>query len=62
MVKEVTLVFPNVRALWDFAQTLKGTTMEINTSTNTLLCECNGTDIALAQEKYRAIVRQRVKF
>ena len=59
---KVTLLFPNLRALWAFAQEIHVKTMEIQTVNNTLICECKGHDIELAQEKYRAIVKELASF
>ena len=60
MAQKVTLVFPNIRALWEFAQATQIRSMEINTATHTLSCECNGTDLEFAREKYHAVVMERV--
>ena len=55
-VQKVTLVFPTLHQLWDFAQAIRANTTEINSTTRTLICDCNDEDITLAKEKYGAVV------
>jgi hypothetical protein len=59
MAQNVTLVFPNIKALWDFAQAAKIRSMEINTLSRTLVCDSDRAEIQIAQEKYNAIVRHQ---
>jgi len=54
--KKIVLQFPNLQILWNFAQTLRSSSLEINTNNKTLTCACSDTDIALAIEKFRATV------
>jgi hypothetical protein len=39
--KQTLLQFLSLQGLWQFAQTLQATNMEINTREKTLLCECS---------------------
>lgn len=55
--QKVSLVFSSLQQLWAYAQQINAHSIEIITQTKTLICECNDTDIALAREKYNAIVR-----
>lgn len=52
--KQVYLQFSDMRLLWQFAQQLKGKTIEIHTGTQTLLCDCSAEEIRLALTKYGA--------
>ena len=55
--KKVTLIFPSLPQLWNFAQAIRASSIEIISATSTLTCDCNDEDIKLAKEKYGAIVR-----
>jgi hypothetical protein len=39
--------FPSLHKLWQFAQRIKCTSMQINTLDKTLLCNCSEQDLAL---------------
>lgn len=54
MKHTVTLVFPSLFQLWAFAQSIRATSMMINTSHKSLICDCRAMDIELAEEKYSA--------
>ena len=55
-MKKVCLQFPTLYALWEFAQTLKINTIEINTRKKTLTCDCNEEDLNKALTKYKAVI------
>ena len=55
--QKVTLIFPSLRQLWDFAQAIHANSIEIISTTCTLICDCKEADIQLAKEKYGAVVR-----
>lgn len=52
--KKIVLQFPDVYMLWSFAQTLTNNTIEINTRTKTLICDCTDADISQATGKFGA--------
>lgn len=58
MKESVVLQFPTIHQLWAFAQAIHVTSMEIQTAGKILICDCHGTDIELAQEKYGAKLLQ----
>ena len=51
------LIFTSLSQLWSFAQAIKVNSLEIITSTKTLICDCSGVDVEIAQEKYGAKIQ-----
>ncbi len=58
--KKTVLIFPNLHLLWEFAQTIDARSIEIQTATRTLICDCEDADIALAKNKYHAVVKESI--
>jgi hypothetical protein len=58
--KKTILRFPTLYVLWNFAQTLDGESMEVNTNNKTLICNCTDSEIATAVETYRATVLEEI--
>jgi len=56
----ISLQFPDMRLLWQFAQTLTSKSIEINTHTNMLICDCSTEEITLATTQYRARILEGV--
>lgn len=56
--KETRIRFGNLYALWNFAQSIRVTKMEINTRDRILICHCTEVEISLAIDKYGAEVLQ----
>lgn len=56
--QKVTLIFPSLRHLWEFAQAIQVNSIEIIAKTSTLICDCKDADVQLAKEKYGAVVRE----
>jgi len=56
--QKVSLIFPDLKRLWAFAQAIHAPSLEIIASTKTLICDCEDLDIQLAQEKFGARVVQ----
>jgi len=52
--KQVRLQFFDMRSLWQFAQQLTSKSIEINTTTKTLLCDCSEAEIQLAKTNHGA--------
>jgi len=55
-MKQVTLQFPDLHLLWQFAQTLTNHTIEIHTETKTLTCTCLEYDVFRATSKFKAMI------
>jgi hypothetical protein len=53
-MKRVTLLFPDTKSLWAFAQTLQGDHIQINSSERKLTCNCTETEISKALIQYSA--------
>lgn len=56
--KEIRIRFDSLYALWNFAQSIHITDMEINTIDKVLICHCTEVEISLAIDKYGAEVLQ----
>ena len=54
MLKKVTLVFKTIFILWAFAQAINSNDFEVNTTNNTLTCDCDDDDVQLAITEYGA--------
>jgi len=53
---KIQLRFPNLHVLWSFAQSIKSTSLEIDTAHKLLTCYCTESEISLAIEKFNAEV------
>ena len=58
MSTKTTLRFPNVYMLWQFAQTVQATSIEINTVNYTLTCNCTENEVAAAIKNFKAELLQ----
>ena len=54
-LEKIHLVFPDLRALWAFVESLSARNLEINTGKKTLTCFCHQQDISIAISKFKAI-------
>ncbi len=52
--KGIALRFPDMYKLWQYAQKLTSKSFEVNTHTNTLICDCSEKEINLAITVYGA--------
>ncbi|RYF85651.1 MAG: hypothetical protein EON98_06010 [Chitinophagaceae bacterium] len=60
MPKQQTLIqFRSLPQLWKFAQRIQVSSMEINTRSQTLLCECSEMELALIEE-YEGKILDRI--
>jgi hypothetical protein len=59
MKQKVTIVFPSIIQLWQFVNTTNIPSVEINTTNNTLYCECEIRNILLAENAFNARVVER---
>jgi len=53
-MNQVTLEFPDLYNLWQFAITLTDHSIQIQTSTKTLTCSCTDIDVRKAINHYKA--------
>lgn len=56
MSNSIAFQFPDMRLLWNFAQQLTCKSIDINTNTKTLICDCTEAEINLALTQYRATI------
>lgn len=54
-LEKIHLVFPDLRSLWAFVESLSARNLEINTGKKTLTCFCHQYDISIAISKFKAI-------
>lgn len=60
-MKRITLVFPNTKALWAFAQTLRSEFIQINSNENKLTCSCSDGEISRALMQFNAEIVDEVE-
>lgn len=60
-MKRVTLLFPDTKSLWAFAQTLRGNHIQINSTEKKLTCNCSETEISKAMIQYHAQIMDEVE-
>ena len=58
-LQKIHLVFPDLRTLWTFAESLTDRNMQINTEKKTLTCFCDQDDISLATSGFNAIIVEK---
>jgi hypothetical protein len=61
IMKRVTLLFPDTKSLWAFAQTLQGDDVQINSTEKKLTCYCSDGEISKALTQYRAQIVDEVE-
>lgn len=55
-MQKMTLKFRSVGQLWEFKQTIKAHEVEVNLHKCTLRCNCSEAEVALAVEKFGAVL------
>jgi len=60
-MRRVTLVFPDTKALWAFAQTLRSEFIQINSTENKLTCNCSDGEISKALMQFNAEIVDEVE-
>lgn len=60
-MKRITLLFPDTRSLWAFAQTLQANNIQINSNERKLVCDCSETEISKALIQYKATIVDEVE-
>jgi hypothetical protein len=53
-MRRVTLLFPDQKSLWAFAQTLQSEYIQINSTERKLICHCSDGEISKALMQYKA--------
>ncbi len=53
-MRRITLLFPNTRSLWAFAQTLQSDYIQINSTERKLACHCSDGEISKALMHFKA--------
>ena len=61
IMRRVTLVFPDTKALWAFAQTLRSEFIQINSTENKLTCNCSDGEISKALMQFNAEIVDEVE-
>jgi redox-regulated HSP33 family molecular chaperone len=60
-MKRVTLLFPNTKSLWAFAQTLSTNNVHVNSTALTLNCDCSEDDVSKALMQFDAKIIEEVE-
>jgi len=60
-MKRVTLLFPDTKSLWAFAQTLQSNNIEINSAEKKLSCSCSDAEISKALVQFNAQIVDEVE-
>jgi len=60
-MRRVTLLFPDTKSLWAFAQTLQSENIQINSTERKLSCYCSDGEISKAMMQYKAEIIEEVE-
>jgi len=60
-MRRVTLLFPDTKSLWAFAQTLQSENIQINSTERKLSCYCSDGEISKALMQYKAEIVDEVE-
>jgi hypothetical protein len=60
-MRRVTLLFPDTKSLWTFAQTLQSNHIQIDSSERKLTCNCSDTEVSKAIMQYNAEIIDEVE-
>jgi hypothetical protein len=60
-MRRVTLLFPDTRSLWAFAQTLQSEDIQINSTERKLSCHCSDGEISKALMQFQAEIVDEVE-
>lgn len=60
-MKRVTLLFPDTKSLWAFAQTLQSESIQINSTEKKLSCYCSDGEVSKAVMHYKAEIVDEVE-
>jgi hypothetical protein len=58
---KVTLLFPDTKLLWAFAQTLRSDFIQINSTENKITCSCSDVEISKALIHFNAKIVDEVE-
>jgi|InoplaM2AM_1038554.scaffolds.fasta_scaffold04127_1 hypothetical protein len=60
-MRRVTLLFPDTKSLWAFAQTLQSNHIQIDSSERKLTCNCSDAEVSKAIMQYNAEIVDEVE-
>jgi len=60
-MRRITLLFPDTKSLWAFAQTLQSESIQINSTERKLSCYCSDGEISKALLQYKAEIVDEVE-
>lgn len=60
-MKRITLAFPSLHLLWNFAQTLQTHYIQINSIERKLVCDCGEADVSRAIMQFQAEIVDEVE-
>jgi hypothetical protein len=60
-MKRVTLLFPDTKSLWAFAQTIQGNNIQVNSTERKLTCNCSDAEVSKAMIQYNAQIVDEVE-
>jgi hypothetical protein len=60
-MKRVTLLFPDTRSLWAFAQTLQSNYIQINSTERKMTCHCSEVEISKALMQFNAEIVDEIE-
>jgi hypothetical protein len=60
-MKRVTLMFPDTKSLWSFAQTLRSNSIHVNSTILTITCNCTETDVSKAVLQFDAKILDEIE-
>ena len=60
-MKRITLLFPDTKSLWAFAQTLQGNHILINSTEKKLTCNCSEAEVSNALMRYHAQIVDEIE-
>lgn len=60
-MRRVTLLFPDTKLLWAFAQTLQSENIQINSTERKLSCHCSDGEISKALMQFHAEIVEEVE-
>jgi hypothetical protein len=60
-MKRITLLFPDTKSLWAFAQTLQSEFIQINSKEKKLSCYCSDGEVSRALMQYNAEIVDEVE-
>jgi hypothetical protein len=60
-MRQITLLFPDTKSLWAFAQALQNNHIQINSTERKLTCNCSDAEVSKAIMQYNAEIVDEVE-